>query len=66
MLITRLIRNMDQAERDERTRRWTEVIDRGLAEEGYRQDPRTGSAGWKNRKLPVTEYSTPPRIPRGD
>jgi hypothetical protein len=51
---------MDKAERERRTREWTEVIDRGLREEQstrtYRQDPRTGSAGWKNRKLPITEY----------
>lgn len=47
---------MTPEEQEKRTREWTEVIDRGLAEEGYRQDPRTGSAGWKNRKLPITEY----------
>lgn len=47
---------MTPEEQERRTRQWTEVIDRGLAEEGYRQDPRTASAGWKNKRLPIVEY----------
>lgn len=57
---------MTPEEQEKRTREWTEVIDRGLAEEGYRQDPRTGSAGWKNKRLQITEYGARGRSPCPD
>ena len=61
---------MTPEEREKRSREWTEAIDRGLREEqserSYRQDPRTGSSGWKNKRLQITEYGARGRSPCPD